>query len=247
MQLITLARILIWSVCVGGAIVFLIGYEPAQKFILLNALQLVMPRITADNLQNFAKSTKSATVIWDGVSALFVAVGAIIHREHYKVNRNLNRHWYWVSTMEHAGELVRAGWGEMIINSIHNAKLRKTNPQDVMHGKAFAASDSSSAEGSLFQATEIVIGRASSRTLFFEWEYHDGFSATGVTKLTYFTKPEPPGWFSGEFPIGIRGAFMMDTSEGSGKIQFFEKREDANKKYTDELTKTFGAPQGKAA
>jgi hypothetical protein len=247
MQLITLARILIWSVCVGGAIVFLIGYEPAQKFILSNAVQFGMPEITAENLKNLAESTKSATVIWDGVSALFVAVGALIHREHYKVNKNLNGDWYWVSTMEHEGKLVRAGWGEMIIHSIHDAKLRKTSPQEVIRGQAFAASDSSSAEGSLFQATEIVIGRASSRVLFFEWEYHDGFSATGVTKLTYFTKPEAPGWFSGESPIGMRGAFMMDTSEGSGKIQFFEKREEANKKYTDELTKILGVPQGKAA
>lgn len=110
MQLITLARILIWSVCVGGVIIFLIGYDPALRFILSNAVQFGMPKITAENLKDFAESTKSATVIWDGISALFVAVGVIIHREHYKVNKNLNRDWYWVSTMEHAGELVRAGW-----------------------------------------------------------------------------------------------------------------------------------------
>ena len=98
MQLITLARLLIWSVCVGGAVVFLIEYEPARNFILLNTIQFVAPKITVENVEDFTKSIKSATDIWEGISALFVAVGAIIHREYYKVNRNFKppRRFRWV-------------------------------------------------------------------------------------------------------------------------------------------------------
>ena len=40
---------------------------------------------------------------------------------------------------------------------------------------------------------------------------------------------------------------MMDTSEGAGKIEFFDTREEANKKYTDELGQIVVEQQNKAA
>jgi hypothetical protein len=246
MQLITFARILIWSACVGGLLVFLIEYQPVRELVVLNAIQFIVPNITADHLTNVAAYAKSTTEIWDAISALFVAVGAIIHREHYRVDRSLNGQWFWVSKIERDRRPLRAGWGEMIIHSIHDAQLRKEHPQQVIYGKTYSASDDSSAEGSLFQATEIVIGRASSQVLFFEWEYHDGFTATGVTKLKYFTKHKN-GWFSRASSIEIRGAFMMDTSEGSGTIEFFETPEEANVTYTKEVANILVPQQEKAA
>jgi hypothetical protein len=245
MQLITFARILIWSACVGGVLVFLIEYQPARDLVVLSTIQFIAPNITVDRLKTVADYAKSSTEIWDAISALFVAVGAIIHREHYKVDRGLNGQWFWVSKIERDRRPLRAGWGEMIIHSIHDAQIRKEHPQQVIYGKTYSASDDSSAEGSLFQATEIVIGRASSQVLFFEWEYHDGFIATGVTKLKYFTKRRS-GWFSRSSSIDIRRAFMMDTSEGAGTIEFFETREEANVTYSKEVASIL-IPQEKAA
>jgi hypothetical protein len=119
----------------------------------------------------------------------------------------------------------------MTISGIHDFKKRKDAPQEVISGKAYGDSMEPRAIGNLFRAKEIVVGRAISKVLFYEWEYHDGVNATGLTKLNYYKEPTRGGWLGPRMIIGMYGIFMSDNTEQGGKIEFFQDKQVAEAKY----------------
>jgi hypothetical protein len=229
MRLITLARTLLWSACIGGILVFLIEYDPAREKVLslLSSFWKEPVKFDAKSIKEY----KDYIDIWQGVSAVMVGIGSFIAREYHNVEKKLNGTWFWVSIMQHNGKVTRVGRGEMTIEGIHNFKKRKEDPRIVLSGKVKADSGKPTAANSVFHATQIVVGQKNSQVIFYEWEYYDGDDARGVTKLRYDKTWETTFWMFKRASLNMSGRFMLDTAAGGGTIEFFKSDGEALAKY----------------
>jgi hypothetical protein len=229
MKLITFARLLLWSGCIGSLAFFLffviIHYKvPVYAYIPANIPAFLG---NGEAIKKFADEIKSISDIWQGVSAALVGLGAIIARGQHTVDKGLNGTWYWVSTIQENNTILRVAWGEMMIDDIHNEKKRKDHPQDVLNGKVQADSQDPAAANSQFSANEIVIGRPASRVFFYQWAYHDGVTVTGITKLN-FHKDWVRRWILQRRVVTrMDGIFMSDSAADSGLIELYKSQDQA--------------------
>lgn len=221
MRLLTISKISAWS-AFGGSVAMFLSLQPQlrQLFTFLKDLPL----------EELAKT-------WHAFAALLVAGAAIGAQQAIAVDKRLNGKWFWVSQVKGGdGEMIlRVGRGETTISRIDDPKARQSDPRSVLFGSTTAV-NGKVAEDNGFYATGVFAAR--NHSLFYEWEYVDDKYANGWAHINWLNT-SVKGWKSLFLNSELRltGSFCMANDFGTGVMQFYKDKSDADKAYQDLISK----------
>jgi hypothetical protein len=264
-MVLTLARIAIWGAVCGGVVFFGITWLVAHPEVLTPGIRLVASAVepivgkiglhdAATAVDQLEKIKDTISEFWHLASAALVSCGALGARAVYRTDRRINGTWHWVATVTEGNHLLSVSQGTMVIKDIDVYRKRRKNAAGVLSGSMSRSTTlpGETAGHNGFHATDIVMGRPATRRFFYEWEYVNGISATGLTKVVWEIVPQPGRnsvvgralrriW--PKHSLLMVGRFMADNTPGSGTINYHQDEAAADRQYRAAQASLAGYPR----
>jgi hypothetical protein len=230
MRGITAARAVLWTSCASSLALFLLYVA--------GILDTAMGWVRSLDSQKVADLTKEIPVWWSVLSGLMTGIGAFFARHYNTIDKRLNGTWYWVAYASDAGhKIVDLGKGVVTITN-----LNKINPGlvgEIIVGRTEKNLTSFALENKIFRSTQVLIGKRVGPAAYYEWTYDD-LNISGMSRLEY-SPSYPPSylpaskWWQRPLPrrrkMDVRGSFMFDNGQATGKIEYYLTDDEANLKY----------------
>ena len=151
----------------------------------------------------------------------------------------LNGDWFWATvSMGDSSPNNRVARGTLTISSIHDLTRRQEEPGAVICGKITAIAGEPYVSYPHFEATEIVVGRKSSKRLVFAWRHSDkaGNSMTGINLLNIETDTKKRlKWFlflrKRPFVETMSGKYYADQDWGAGEMRLYRIEDEATRHF----------------